>query len=73
LKIDGKKVTRVGEVTVGGLPEGAVFSPDGRYLYVGNFLDNDVWVLKVDGTTITDTGKRLKLPGGPASMRGRNP
>jgi len=73
LKIDGKKVTKVGEVTVGGLPEGSVFSSDGRYLYVGNFLDNDVWILKVDGTTITDTGKRLKLPGGPASMRGRTP
>ena len=39
LKIDGKKVTKVGEV--------------------------------VDGTTITDTGKKLKLPGQPASMRGR--
>jgi DNA-binding beta-propeller fold protein YncE len=73
LKIDGKKVTKVGEVPVGGLPEGAAFSPDGAYLYVGNFLDDDVWILKVSGTTITDTGKRLKLPGGPASMRGRNP
>jgi DNA-binding beta-propeller fold protein YncE len=71
LKIDGKKVTKVGEVEVGGLPEGAVFSPDGRYLYVGNYVDSDVSILKVDGTTITDTGKKLKLPGQPASMRGR--
>lgn len=71
LKIDGKKVTKVGEVEVGGLPEGAVFSPDGRYLYVGNYVDSDVSVLKVDGSTITDTGKKLKLPGQPASMRGR--
>ncbi len=71
LKIDGKKVTKVGEVEVRGLPEGAVFSPDGKYLYVGNFLDGDVSILKVDGTTVTDTGKRLQLPGHPASMRGR--
>jgi DNA-binding beta-propeller fold protein YncE len=70
LKIDGKKVTKVGEVEVRGLPEGAVFSPDGKYLYVGNFLDSDVSILKVDGTTVTDTGKRLQLPGHPASMRG---
>ena len=70
LKIDGKKVTKVGEVEVRGLPEGAVFSPDGKYLYVGNFLDSDVSILKVDGTKITDTGKRLQLPGHPASMRG---
>ncbi len=35
LKIDGKKVTKVDEVEVGGLPEGVVFSPDGKY-HVGN-------------------------------------
>ncbi len=71
LKIKGKKVTKVGEVEVRGLPEGAVFSPDGKYLYVGNFLDSDVSILRVDGTKVTDTGKRLQLPGHPASMRGR--
>jgi len=71
LKINGKKVTKVGEVEVGGLPEGAVFSPDGKYLYVGNFNDKDVSILRVDGTKVTDTGKRLQLPGHPASMSGR--
>ena len=71
LKIDGKKVAKVGEVEVRGLPEGAVFSPDGRYLYVGNFIDSDISILKVEGTKVTDTGKRLQLPGHPASMRGR--
>jgi DNA-binding beta-propeller fold protein YncE len=70
LKIEGKKVTKVGDVEVGGLPEGVVFSPDGKYLYVGNYVDSDVSILKVDGTKITDTGKKLKLPGQPASMRG---
>lgn len=71
LKIDGKTVTKVGEVEVRSLPEGAVFSHDGKYLYVGNFLDSDVSILKVEGTKVTDTGKRLQLPGRPASMRGR--
>ena len=70
LKIDGKRVTKVQEVEVGGLPEGVVFSPDGKYLYVGNYTDRDVSILKVDRTTVTDTGKRFKLPGQPASMRG---
>jgi DNA-binding beta-propeller fold protein YncE len=69
LKIDGKKVTKVGEVEVRGLPEGAVFSPDGKYLYVGNYMDDDISILKVDGTVVTNTGKSFKLPGHPASMR----
>lgn len=69
LKIDGKKVTNAGTVTVGALPEGAAFSPDGGYLYVGNFIDGDLSVLKVEGSKVTDTGQRLKLPGHPASLR----
>jgi len=73
LKIDGKKVTKVGEVEVRGLPEGAVFSPDGKYLYVGNYMDNDISILKVNGTRVTNTGKRVDLPGHPASMRGAVP
>ncbi len=70
LKIDGKKVTNVGEVNVGALPEAVAFSPDGQYLYVGNFIDGDLSVLRVDGTQLSDTGQRFKLPGHPASMRG---
>jgi DNA-binding beta-propeller fold protein YncE len=69
LKIDGKKVTNVGSIDVGALPEGAAFSPDGKYLYVGNFIDGDMWVLRVDETQLTDTAQRIKLPGHPASMR----
>ena len=73
LKIDGKKVTKAGEVDVGGLPEGVVFSKDGSHLYVGNYTDGDVSVLKVDGSTVTNTGQNLQLPGRPASMRGSHP
>jgi DNA-binding beta-propeller fold protein YncE len=69
LKIDGKKVTNIKEIEVGGLPEAAVFTPDGRYLLVGNYLDQDFSILRVDGTDITDTGKRFKVPGHPASAR----
>ena len=71
LKIDGKKVTKTGEVIVGAVPEGAVFSPDGKWLYVGNFTDKNISILRVDGDMITNTGKTVALPGSPASMRGR--
>ena len=70
LKIDGKKVSRVGpEIELGGLPEGVAFSSDGAYAYVGNYLDSNISVLKIEGTQVTDTGKNLKLPGPPASLR----
>jgi len=71
LRIDGKKVTRGNEVVVRGLPEGAVFSADGKYLYVGNFIDQDISILRVDGDTLVDTGKSFGLAGHPAAMRGR--
>jgi DNA-binding beta-propeller fold protein YncE len=70
LKIDGKQVTKVGEIELGGLPEGVAFSPDGTYAYVGNFLDSDISILKVSATQVSDTGKKIKLPGHPASLRG---
>jgi DNA-binding beta-propeller fold protein YncE len=70
LKIEGKKVSVAGpEIPLGGLPEGVAFSPDGAYAYVGNFMDADVSILKVAGTQVTNTGKTLKLPGNPASLR----
>ena len=50
-----------------------MFTPDGSYLYVGNFVDGDISVLKVDGTSVTNTGTLLKLPANPGSMRGRTP
>src|SRR6201985_2726163 len=69
LKIDGKKVTKIGDVEVGGLPEAAQFTPDGKYILVGNYLSEDFSILKVNGTKVTDTGKRFKVPGYPASAR----
>jgi len=69
LKIDGKKVTKTQDIEVGGLPEAVVFTPDGKYILAGNFLTQDFSILKVNGTKVTDTGKRFKVPGHPASAR----
>jgi DNA-binding beta-propeller fold protein YncE len=69
LKVDGKNVTKLKDIEVGGLPEAVVFTPDGRYIYVGNYIDQDFSILKVNGTNVTDTGKRFKVPGHPASAR----
>jgi DNA-binding beta-propeller fold protein YncE len=68
LQIAGKKVTKVGDVEVGGLPEGAAFTPDGKYFFIGNYLDQDLSILRVDGTKIIPV-KRFKLSGHPGSIR----
>jgi DNA-binding beta-propeller fold protein YncE len=54
---------------VGAFPEAVAFSPDGRYIYVGNYSDADLSILKVEGTDVVDIGKRFKLEGHPASAR----
>jgi len=69
LKIEGKKVTPIKRIEVGAFAEAVAFTPDGKYVLIGNLLDQDISILKVDGTEITDTGKRFKLPGHPASGR----
>ncbi|MCG6923924.1 MAG: YncE family protein [Acidobacteria bacterium] len=70
LEIRGKTVRKTGEVEVGGMPEGVVFSPDGRYVYVGNFLGRNLSILRVEGESVVDTGKTIDLDAGPAAMRG---
>jgi len=72
LKIEGKAVRKVAQADVGGLAEGVAFSPDGRYLYVGNFVDSDIDILKLDGDKLTKVAN-FALPGHPASMRGSTP
>jgi len=75
LKIDSKakKVWRVGKpVDVGGLAEGVAFSNDGRYLFVGNFMDATMSILELKGDQL-GVVSTFKLPGHPASLRGMNP
>lgn len=69
LHIDGKTVTPLKTVPVGAFPEAMAFTPDGRYLFVGNYTDQTFSILKVDGTDVVDTGQVFKVPGHPASMR----
>ena len=71
LKIEGKKVRRVSTVGVGNLAEGVAFSPDGKYLYVGNYMDRDMTILELSGNRLKRVGT-LKLPGQPASLRGNS-
>ena len=69
LRIQGETVTPIKTIEVGAFSEPIAFSPDGSYIYVGNYADADFSILKVDGTDVTDTGKLFKEPGHPASAR----
>ncbi len=73
LSTDGGRVRKVGTAKAGRLAEGIAFSPEGDYLYVANFSDSDLQVYRIEGANVRDTGKVLKLPGHPASMRGSTP
>ncbi len=68
-RIQGKTVIPVKTVHVGTFPEATAFTPDGRYIFVGNNADQDFSILKVNGTDVSDTGKRFKVGGHPASAR----
>lgn len=72
LRIEGKKVLKVAEVEAGAFAEGIAFSPDGRFLYVGNFLAGTIMILRLQGVKLMQVGE-LKLPGHPASLRGSTP
>jgi YVTN family beta-propeller protein len=72
LKIDGKKVRKVGEALVHGGAEGIAFSPDGRFLYVGGYNDSELAILRLQGEKLMAVGA-VRLPGHPASLRGNTP
>jgi hypothetical protein len=41
-------------------------------LYIGNYIDQDISILRVEGDQLVDTGKSVQLPGQqPAAMRGK--
>src|SRR5262245_54709001 len=66
---DGQ-LTVSARATLGGLPEGIAFSPQSDYIYVGNYLDQNVQIFRIAGGQLQEVGSPLKLPGQPASMRG---
>lgn len=69
LAIDGRRVRVADRITVGVLPEGLAFSPDGGTLYVGNYLDRSLQLLAVGNGTLADTGLAIALGSHPASLR----
>ena len=55
LSTTGGKVRKVGSVNAGGLAEGVAFSPDGKYLYAANFMDNNLQIYRASGEKVRQT------------------
>ena len=69
VRVSGKTMSRIGEAPIGRWSQGAAFSPDGKTILVGNMVEKDYWVFAWDGSTLKDTGQRVKVNGGPAAIR----
>lgn len=69
LKIADDKVTFAGRTDVGAFPQGVAFSPDGNWVYVGNFASRSLSVLHLENGKLVDTRADIPLPGPPASLR----
>jgi DNA-binding beta-propeller fold protein YncE len=66
----GGKLTVTGKAPLGALPEGIAYSPNSDYIYVGNYVDKDLQVFRLNNGKPVQVGPDIKLPGQPASMRG---
>jgi DNA-binding beta-propeller fold protein YncE len=57
------------KLPTGRIPEGVAFTSDGKYLAVQCHPSREIWVYRVRGHKVRDTGHRIKMPGFPSSMR----
>ncbi len=67
--LQGARATKVAEAPTGRNTQGVTFTPDGKYLYVQNYVEQELQILRVTGTGLEDTGTRIKVKGHPASIR----
>lgn len=65
----GKTFEKIKSLSVGAIPEGVAFTADGRYLVVQCHPSRELWLFRVEGERVTDTGQRIKVPGMPSSLR----
>ena len=68
-RIEKGEVKRVADLPGGEAAQGIAFSADSRQLIVQFNVEKQLAVYAVGGGTLKDTGVRLAVPGGPASLR----
>jgi hypothetical protein len=68
-RVNGTTLARVAEAPIGHWSQGVTFSADGKTLLAGNMVEKDLWVFDWNGSTLRDTGQRIKVNGGSAALR----
>jgi DNA-binding beta-propeller fold protein YncE len=68
-RIDGTRLVPLAAAWVGGWAQGIAFSADSWTILVQNMVEREIQVLRWDGSTLADTGQRIKTHGGPAAIR----
>ncbi|HET7341935.1 MAG TPA: YncE family protein [Methylomirabilota bacterium] len=68
-RVNGTALSWVATAPVGHWPQGAAFSADGKTIVVGNMVEKELWVFDWNGSTLRDTGQRIKVNGGSAAIR----
>ena len=63
LKAEDKKVRKLGETEVGTLAEGIAFSPDGQFLYVANFGEQELATYRLEGDKLLPVGALRYISG----------
>jgi DNA-binding beta-propeller fold protein YncE len=69
LRIDNNRIRVVSEAPAGDWVQGMAFSRDGSTLLIGNMADKTIGVYRIQGDRLTDTGRRIRVDGGPAALR----
>ena len=65
----GNTFVKTQTLPVGAIPEGVAFTSDGRYLVVQCHPSRELWIFRVKGESVRDTGQRIKIPGMGSSLR----
>jgi DNA-binding beta-propeller fold protein YncE len=72
-RVDGTRLIPLAAAWVGQWSQGIAFSADSKTILVQNMVEKDIQVLRWDGTSLVDTGQRIKTNGGPAAIRTATP
>ncbi len=68
LEREGRSFKRRQTLSVGPIPEGAIFTPDGRHVVVQCHPEKRLWLFEVTRSGLRDTGKRIEVPGMPSGL-----